>query len=41
VKIRCKRNLRNLPNPWDDYPRSDIRDRKNWKSQRKTQWQPE
>ena len=40
VKIRCKRNLRNLPNPWDDYPRSDIRDRKNWKSQRKTQWQP-
>ena len=28
---RAKRNLRNLPNPWDDYPRADSYDRRSWK----------
>jgi len=35
--VRGKRNSKYLPDPWDDYPRSDIYD-KNWKRQRKTQW---
>lgn len=38
VKIRGRRSAAMLPDSWDDYPRSDIRDRKNWKKQRKTQW---
>ena len=36
--VRGKRHARYLPDPYDDYPRSDIRDRKNWKRNRKTQW---
>lgn len=35
--VRGKRHPGYLPNPWDDYPRSDVYD-KNWKRQRKTQW---
>ena len=35
VKVRAKRNARNLPDSWDDYRRHIE---KNWKSQRKTQW---
>lgn len=34
---RPSRYLRNLVDPWDDYPRSNRKDR-NWKSFRKTQW---
>lgn len=29
---------RNLPVAWDDYERSDVRNRRNWKQNRKTQW---
>jgi len=36
--VRGKRHPKYLPNPYDDRLRSDIRDRKNWKSCRKTQW---
>lgn len=35
VQPRGKRNINNLPNSWDDYPRSFTR---NWKHSRKTQW---
>jgi len=27
-----------LPTAWDDYQRGDVRNRKNWKSCRRTQW---
>lgn len=37
VKVRCKRNSKNLPNAWDDIPRHCC-DRKNWKYYRKHQW---
>lgn len=37
VKIRTQRNSNNLPNSWDDYKRSDFRDR-SWKRHRKHQW---
>lgn len=38
---RAKRNARNLPNPWDDYLRSDIRSRHSWKKRFKCrkQWE--
>jgi len=36
-KVRCRRNAANLPNSWDDYMRSDLRNN-NWKKHRKTQW---
>lgn len=37
--VRCKRNAANLPNVWDDYQRSDIRNRKCWKRNKiKKQW---
>ncbi|KKL22000.1 hypothetical protein LCGC14_2439820 [marine sediment metagenome] len=35
---RGKRHKGYLPTSWDDYPRGDIDNRKNWKSCRKTQW---
>jgi len=39
--IRGRRNARNLPNPWDDYLRSDVRSRKTWKKRFKCrkQWE--
>lgn len=36
--VRGKRHPAYLPDPWDDVVRSDIRERKNWKCRRKTQW---
>jgi len=36
--VRSRRHPHNLPNAWDDWPRGDIRNRKNWKQNRKTQW---
>ncbi len=37
--IRKKRNYVNLPNVWDDYPRSDIGHGKSWKKiKKKRQW---
>ena len=36
--VRGRRSKRHLPSSWDDVPRSDIRERKNWKRNRKTQW---
>lgn len=36
--VRGKRRAKYLPDPWDDHQRGDIRNRKNWKSCRKTQW---
>lgn len=37
--VRDKRNFTNLPNVWDDYQRSDIRNRKCWKRNKvKKQW---
>jgi len=36
-KVRAKRNLRHLPNSWDDIPKSRNHDN-NWKQYRKTQW---
>ena len=37
--IRPKKNLRNLYDPWDDIPRSDIRNSKSWKNKKiKKQW---
>lgn len=38
VKVRPKRNRHHLKTAWNDYPRSDIRERKNWKNWRKKQW---
>ncbi|MEE9572800.1 MAG: hypothetical protein V3W20_07130 [Candidatus Neomarinimicrobiota bacterium] len=35
---RGKRRKGYLPTAWDDYPRGDHRERKNWKRRRKTQW---
>lgn len=36
---RFKRSPMNLPDPWDDYLRSDGRTRKSWKNKRiKKQW---
>ncbi len=35
IKIRAKRNARNLPNAWDDKP---CHSEKNWKRHRKSQW---
>ncbi len=32
--VRGKRCPRNLPNVWDDYLRSDIRNRKSWKNKK-------
>lgn len=37
VRVRLTRNARNLPDPWDDRTRADIRDR-SWKKHRKTQY---
>ena len=36
--VRGKRHVKYLPDPWDDHQRGDIRNRRNWKSRRKTQW---
>lgn len=36
--VRGKRKKPNLPNSWDDNVRGDVRERKNWKRRRKTQW---
>jgi hypothetical protein len=36
--VRGKRRPSHLPDTWDDMIRSDIRERKNWKRRRKTQW---
>ena len=36
-KPRARRNLRNLPDTWDDY-RVASREDRNWKNFRKTQW---
>jgi hypothetical protein len=36
VKVRPKRSVRNLPNTYDDVPRS--RRGRNWKQNRKKQW---
>ena len=38
IRVRGRRNKNSLPCAWDDYQRSDIRDRKNWKQRRKTQY---
>lgn len=36
---RNRRSPRNLPDPWDDYHRSDVRTRKSWKNKKiKKQW---
>lgn len=35
---RGRRHKGYLPTAWEDYPRGDIDNRKNWKSCRKTQW---
>ena len=37
VKIRAKRNPRNLPNAWDDKPKADHMAR-TWKHWRETPW---
>lgn len=37
--VRAKRNVRNLPNDWNDGPRMDQKDR-SWKGNRKTKWKP-
>lgn len=37
VKIRAKRNARNLPDAWDDVPRDDFDDRC-WKRHRRHQY---
>jgi len=37
VRVRAKRNCRNLPNSWDDYGRGDYAHR-SWKRQRRTRW---
>lgn len=34
---RAARNMRNIPNSWDDLPRGDFGNR-NWKHYRRTQW---
>ena len=37
--VRKKRNSRNLPNPWDDYPRADTYIKRSWKKIKcKKQW---
>ena len=37
--VRGKRSPKNLPNPWDNYSRSDLRTRKSWKSKKvRKQW---
>lgn len=37
--VRGKRRKPNLPDPWDDYQRSDIRTRKSWKNKKiRKQW---
>lgn len=37
--VRGKRSPKNLPNPWDDYARSDLRTRKSWKNKKvRKQW---
>jgi hypothetical protein len=36
--VRAKRRKCNLPNSWDDKPRGDVGERKNWKNHRKSQW---
>ena len=35
--VRAKRSPANLPNSWDDIPKSSAGDR-SWKRQRKTRW---
>jgi len=37
IKVRAKRNFRNLPNAWDDISHSDW-GQKNWKNYRRTQY---
>lgn len=38
--VRGKRNMRNLTNAWDDYMRSDVRERRSWKNKKiEKQWQ--
>jgi len=39
IKVRNRRSALYLPDPWDDYPRSDFKIR-NWKRHRKTQYKP-
>jgi len=37
--VRGKRRNHNLPDPWDDHQRSDVRERKSWKHyKKKKQW---
>jgi hypothetical protein len=36
-KVRAKQNAKNLPNAWDDWRRSDLKQR-SWKHYRKTQY---
>lgn len=37
IRIRAKRNHKNIPNTWDDFYRKDT-DHRNWKRHRKHQW---
>jgi hypothetical protein len=39
IRVRAKRNARNIPSYYDDIYRSDFFDH-GWKSNRKTQWRP-
>jgi hypothetical protein len=37
--IRSKRSFMNLPNPWDDFNRGDVRTRRSWKNKKiEKQW---
>jgi len=37
--IRGKRSFCNLPDPWDDYVRSDLQNKRGWKKKKiKKQW---
>lgn len=38
IKVRPKRSDRSLPNTYDDVYRSDIRNKRNWKQNRKNHW---
>jgi len=40
VRVRGRRSNHNLPEPYDDRPRGDADNRRNWKQNRKTQWKP-
>lgn len=35
--VRKKRSYKNIPDPWDDIPRTDFKE-KSWKRYRKHQW---